>query len=73
MESRASTAAVPSKPPTAHGFDPDFRAQTWKSTVLGKAYQEDRMQKRERKQPGKLEMLITDVQFVPTVVFSKKC
>ncbi|XP_076812547.1 cilia- and flagella-associated protein 337-like [Clavelina lepadiformis] len=52
LESRASTAAVPSKPPTAHGFDPDFRAQTWKSTVLGKAYQEDRMQKRERKQPG---------------------
>lgn len=33
-------------------YDPSLRVSTWGSTVLGKAYQESRLQKRERKQPG---------------------
>ncbi|XP_039249520.2 cilia- and flagella-associated protein 337-like [Styela clava] len=33
-------------------YDPEFRASTWDSTVLGKAYQESRLNKRERKQPS---------------------
>nr|CAB3267710.1 WD repeat-containing protein 49-like [Phallusia mammillata] len=50
LESRASTA--PEQIPLPVEFDPEFRANTWRQTVLGKAYQEGRMQKRERKQPG---------------------
>ena len=49
LESRTSTALPPQ---SAHDFDPEFEAKTWKSTVLGKAYQEGRLNKRERKQPG---------------------
>lgn len=33
-------------------FNPEFKAITWNNTVLGKAYQESRLSKRERKQPG---------------------
>lgn len=33
-------------------YDPEFRVSTWDTTVLGKAYKETRLQKRERKQPG---------------------
>lgn len=33
-------------------YDPEFRVSTWKTTVLGKAYKETRLNKRERKQPG---------------------
>ncbi|XP_067024528.1 cilia- and flagella-associated protein 337-like isoform X2 [Acropora muricata] len=32
-------------------FDPEFRVTTWQQTILGKAYQEKRIEKRERRQP----------------------
>ncbi|XP_068715125.1 cilia- and flagella-associated protein 337-like [Montipora foliosa] len=32
-------------------FDPEFRVSTWQQTILGKAYQEKRIEKRERRQP----------------------
>lgn len=33
------------------GFDAEFRVSTWEQTILGKAYQEKRIDKRERRQP----------------------
>nr|XP_018668447.1 WD repeat-containing protein 49-like [Ciona intestinalis] len=51
LESRASTAPD-MRVVSSHSYDPDFRANTWGNTVLGKAYQEGRLNKRERKQPG---------------------
>ena len=66
LESRCSTAPerIARSSDGHNQHEADFEGKTWDRTVLGKSYQEGRLNKRERKQPGKSLTVLGWLQYM---------